>query len=123
MSDSDLDKFQTIADCAVFPSLYEPFGIVALESFAARVPVVVSDTCGLPEVVQQGLTGIVTHANNPDSLAWGILQILQNPEYAKSLTEKAYADLEDRFSWPKLARQTEAVYRLVVKDRSKVVWL
>jgi hypothetical protein len=43
--------FQTVADCAVFPSLYEPFGIIALESFASRVPVVVSDTGELPEVV------------------------------------------------------------------------
>ena len=85
MSDEDLDRFQTIADCAVFPSLYEPFGIVALESFAARVPVVVSSTGGLPEVVHHQQTGIVTEVNNPDSLAWGILEILRNPDYGQHL--------------------------------------
>ncbi|MCS6812579.1 MAG: glycosyltransferase family 4 protein, partial [Cyanobacteria bacterium] len=63
MPDADLDCFQVVADCAVFPSLYEPFGIVVLESFAARVPVVVSDTGGLPEVVSHGKTGIITRAN------------------------------------------------------------
>ncbi|OKH25903.1 glycosyltransferase family 4 protein [Chroogloeocystis siderophila] len=123
MSDEPLDKFQTIADCAVFPSLYEPFGIVALESFAARVPVVVSDTGGLPEVVQHTKTGIVTWTNNPDSLAWGILEVLKNPGYKQWLIDNAYEDLERRFNWYKLAQQTENVYTQVMQERSRVVWL
>jgi len=114
MAEADLDKFQTIADCAVFPSLYEPFGIVALESFAARVPVVVSNAGGLPEVVRDRHTGIVTWTNNPDSLASGILEILQNPDRAQKLVENAYQDLNRRFSWSQLARQTEAVYQQVL---------
>ncbi len=122
MSDEDLDKFQTVADCAVFPSLYEPFGIVALESFAARVPVVVSDTGGLPEVVRHTQTGIVTYANNPDSLAEGILEVLKNPGYRQWLIDNAYEDLERRFDWFKLAQQTEAVYGLVLHQRSQVQW-
>jgi glycosyltransferase involved in cell wall biosynthesis len=122
MADDDLNKFQTIADCAVFPSLYEPFGIVALESFAARVPVVVSDTGGLPEVVRHTKTGIVTSTNNPTSLAWGILEVLKNPEYAQWLTDNAYRDLEQRFNWAKLAKQTEAVYGRVLHERSQVDW-
>ncbi|GAC1494020.1 MAG: glycosyltransferase family 4 protein [Chamaesiphon sp.] len=123
MSDEDLDKFQTVADCAVFPSLYEPFGIVALESFAAHVPVVVSDTGGFPEVVRHTKTGIVTYTNNADSLAWGILEVLKNPDYAQWLVDNAYEDLERRFSWPKLAQQTEAVYGRVLHERSQVTWL
>ncbi len=123
MSDEDLDKFQTVADCAVFPSLYEPFGIVALESFAAKVPVVVSDTGGLPEVVHHTKTGIVTHANNSDSLAWGILEVLRNPSYAKWLVDNAYEDLEKRFSWPKLAKQTEQVYQVVTQEKLLTVWV
>lgn len=122
MSDADLDKFQTVADCAVFPSLYEPFGIVALESFAARVSVVVSDTGGLPEVVQHTKTGVVTQTNNADSLAWGILEVLKNPAYAQWLVDNAYKDLERRFSWTKIAKQTEEVYQTVVQERSQVHW-
>jgi len=122
MSDEALDKFQTVADCAVFPSLYEPFGIVALESFAARVPVVVSDTGGLPEVVQHTKTGIVTQANNPDSLAWGILEVLKNPGYGQWLIDNAYQDLQRRFSWDKLAQQTINVYSRVVQEKSQITW-
>lgn len=123
MSDQPLDKFQTIADCAVFPSLYEPFGIVALESFAARVPVVVSDTGGLPEVVQHAKTGIVTWTNNPDSLAWGILEVLKNPGYKQWLIDNAYEDLDRRFNWCKIAQQTENIYNQVVQARSQVFWV
>ncbi len=118
MSDEDLDKFQTVADCAVFPSLYEPFGIVALESFAAKVPVVVSNTGGLAEVVQHGKTGIVTYPNNPDSLAWGILEVLKNPDYAQTLVKNAYQDLDLRFSWSKLAKKTEIVYEKMLKTQT-----
>ncbi|NJL00885.1 MAG: glycosyltransferase family 4 protein [Spirulinaceae cyanobacterium RM2_2_10] len=122
MPEADLDRFQAIADCAVFPSLYEPFGIVALESFAAQVPVVVSDTGGFPEVVKHGETGIVTYTNNADSLAWGILEVLKNPDYARSLTKNAYADLRQRFDWSQLAVQTLAVYQQVTRERQDVVW-
>jgi glycosyltransferase involved in cell wall biosynthesis len=122
MSDADLDKFQTIADCAVFPSLYEPFGIVALESFAARVPVVVSDTGGLPEVVSHNKTGIVTRANDPYSLTWGILEVLKNPDYCQYLVENAYKSLSERFNWDDLAKQTVAVYAQVAYERSTVTW-
>ncbi len=123
ITDDYLDKFQTIADCAVFPSLYEPFGIVALESFASRVPVVVSDTGGFPEVVQHCKTGIVTYANNPESLAWGILEVLQHPGYRQWLIDNAYQDLDRRFNWTKLAQQTEQVYMRVVKERQRVEWV
>jgi len=122
LSDEYLDKFQTVADCAVFPSLYEPFGIVALESFASRVPVVVSDTGGFPEVVQHGKTGVITQANNPESLAWGILSVLQNPDYQQHLVDHAYNDLCQRFNWSQLALETQSVYERVIKERSLVKW-
>ncbi len=122
MPDDELDQFQTIANCAVFPSLYEPFGIVALESFAARVPVVVSDTGGMPEVVTHGKTGIVTQVNNPASIAWGILEVLRNPDYSQMLVENAYADLQVRFRWSQLAVQTSEVYARVIQERSQVEW-
>ena len=122
LSDDYLDKFQTLADCAVFPSLYEPCGIVALESFAARVPVIVSDTGGFPEVIEHTKTGIITQVNNPHSLAWGILEVLKNPGYGKWLVDNAYQELERRFCWTELAQKTVTVYEKVLKERSQVDW-
>ncbi|MDJ0729571.1 MAG: glycosyltransferase family 1 protein, partial [Crocosphaera sp.] len=67
-------------------------------------------------------TGIVTEVNNPDSLAWGILEILRNPDYGQQLVENAYKELALRFGWPELAKQTEAVYQLVCEERSQIHW-
>ncbi|NEP76731.1 MAG: glycosyltransferase family 4 protein [Okeania sp. SIO3C4] len=122
MSDENLDKFQAIADCAVFPSLYEPFGIVALESFAARVPVVVSDTGGLPEVVEHGRTGVVTKVGNSISLAQGIVEVLRDSNYVQKLVSNAYEELEYKFCWGRIAKQTDMVYQRVAAERLQVVW-
>ncbi|MBE9032732.1 glycosyltransferase family 4 protein [filamentous cyanobacterium LEGE 11480] len=122
LPDAELDVFQTIADCAVFPSLYEPFGIVALESFAARVPVVVSDAGGLPEVVQHQETGIVTRRDDPTSIAAGILQVLNHPQLSAQLVENAYQDLNKRFRWDQIAVQTQAVYEQVLTERRDIDW-
>ena len=114
--DEDLMKIFGIIDIACFPSLYEPFGIVALEAMAARVPVVVSDAGGLPEVVLNHVTGITTYAGNPNSLADGLLKILHEPETALNMADAAYARLQTDFHWDNLATQTVAVYERVWRE-------
>ena len=71
------------ADCAVFPSLYEPFGIVALEAMAAGCPVVATDTGGLIEVISLHENGMLVHPDDPGSLAWGVLHTLVHPDWAR----------------------------------------
>ena len=83
---------------------------------------VVSDTGGLPEVVQHNYTGIVTRANDPDSLTWGILEVLENPQYAQYLTNNAYKSIAERFNWKDLAQQTVVVYGRVTQERVQVSW-
>ncbi len=122
MQDEDLDKFQTVADCAVFPSLYEPFGIVVLESFAANVPVVVSNAGGLPEVVTNTKTGVVTRAGDAFSLAYGILEVIRHPDYAQWLRDNGRQELEKRFRWPMLAQETMVVFERVVAERKLSSW-
>ncbi|HMP39316.1 MAG TPA: glycosyltransferase family 4 protein, partial [Roseiflexaceae bacterium] len=82
MSDEDRDRLYHVADVATFPSLYEPFGIVALEAMAAGCPVVVSATGGLSEVIELHETGITVHPGSADSLAWGIQHTLQHPDWS-----------------------------------------
>jgi glycosyltransferase involved in cell wall biosynthesis len=62
------------------------------------------------EVVRHTKTGIVTWKWDCNSLAWGILEVLKNPGYAKWLTDNAYEELGKRFNWRKIAVQTETVY-------------
>lgn len=122
IDDDTLLKLYNVIDVAVFPSLYEPFGIVALEAMAARVPVVVSDAGGLREVVDHGVTGYVTWAGNADSLAWGIMQVFQSGEVARSIADSAYAKATDVFNWDRIAAQTIAVYDRVLSEYRVGTW-
>lgn len=114
MSDEDLNKLFIVSDAAVFPSLYEPFGITAIEGMAAGTPVVVSDTGGLGEIVDHGYTGIKTYAGNSDSLAWGILEVLYNPDYAYMLRQNAYNKVLNVFNWDIIAQDTTKVYKYLL---------
>ena len=98
-------------DVTVVPSLYEPFGITALEAMAAKTPVVVSDTGGLAEIVEHDKTGVKTHPDNSDSLAWGILRILQDPTFANMIRENAYQKAVKDYGWDRIADETIGVYR------------
>ena len=122
VDDDTLLKLYKVADVAVYPSLYEPFGIVALEAMAAQVPVVVSDVGGLREVVDHGVTGLTAWADNPDSLAWAILRVLKNPYSAKQMAQNAYRKVQDQFSWDRIAEQTASVYERVWAEYLNSDW-
>lgn len=122
VSEEERNRLFVVADCAVFPSLYEPFGIVALEAMAARVPVVVSEVGGLREVVQHGETGITIYPGSVESCAWGIVHTLQHPEWAAMRVANAYRKVETVYSWDTIASQTEDVYRRVLAERANTDW-
>ena len=122
IEDSDRDRLYKVADCAVFPSLYEPFGIVALEAMAARTPVVVSEVGGLREVVRHGETGITIYPDDIESCAWGIVQALEHPEWARKRVESAYREVVSIYNWDRIAGETEAIYARIVEERSRTDW-
>ncbi len=110
ISDHERNHLYEVATCAVFPSLYEPFGIVALEAMALGCPVVVSDVGGLSEVVTHTETGVTVLPDNPDSVAWGVLHTLMHPDWAKQYALKARENVDLCFNWPRVARLTRGVY-------------
>jgi glycosyltransferase involved in cell wall biosynthesis len=120
ISDDARDRLLKVADCAVFPSLYEPFGIVALEAMAARCPVVVSQVGGLADVVEHNETGLTIYADDAGSLAWGVLQTLQYPAAAEARVAAAYRLVRDEYNWAHIAQATVAVYERIVAER--LVW-
>jgi len=122
MANRSLHQLYRVADVAVFPSLYEPFGIVALEGMAAGAPVVASDAGGLREVVLHDETGTLSFSGNPESLAWGILHVLRDPERAKKLSEKARVRLKKDFDWSHIADQTIEVYNQVWSEFLTSYW-
>ncbi len=110
------------SDVAVFPSLYEPFGIVALEAMAAQSPVVVSDAGGLSEIVIHNIDGLKTYPGNPRSLADNILAILGNPKLGIQLKQNAYRKIKQHFNWHDIAAKTLEVYKDVYEEHRGQNW-
>jgi len=109
ISDESRNELLRQAQAAVFPSLYEPFGIVALEAMAAGTPVVVSDVGGLGDVVQHGHNGLKCFPNDPQSLALQVAALLADPEQGQRLAETARREI-GRYDWNEIAQQTMLVY-------------
>jgi len=122
ISDRERDQLYYVADVTTFPSLYEPFGIVVLEAYAAGCPVVVSQTGGLMEVVQTNETGLTVAPGNPFALAQGILGTIQEQGPTRIRVEKALREVRDLYNWPYIARETIAVYETVYREWQESTW-
>ena len=109
-----VSKMYKCADVSVFPSTYEPFGIVALEAMLAGVPTVVSDVGGLNEIVEHGVDGMKSYAGNPNSLADSILELLLNPALCDKVTKKAKQKVKNEYNWAKIAQDTYFTYEKAI---------
>jgi glycosyltransferase involved in cell wall biosynthesis len=105
---------------AVFPSLYEPFGIVVLEAMSLGRPVVVGATgvSGMREIVVccgEEQCGYHVNPNDPSDIAWGITSALETPERRKWLGENGRKRVLNEFTWDKVAERTLEVYEKTIK--------
>lgn len=107
-------KMYKAADISVFPSTYEPFGIVALEAMLAGNPVVVSDVGGLNEIVTHGVDGMKSYAGNPNSIADSILALLYDHQLCDNIVKKAKAKVREEYNWTKIAQDTHFIYQKAI---------
>lgn len=106
------------ADVCVIPSLYEPFGIVALEAMANRKPLVLSDTGGLAEIIRHGVDGYKALPGHVDSLAWHITEMLLHPEQAALMAGSAFQLLQKHYDWGHLAQNIQDEYHKLTYDQA-----
>ncbi len=117
LSDTDLTELYLCSDAMVIPSIYEPFGVVALEAMAAGLPVVASNVDGLGEIVVHESNGILVFPKDASSIAWGISRILSDIPNTQRLTQNAKNDIRSRFSWDAVAKVTLDLYsQALMKD-------
>ena len=107
------------ADLCVFPSTYEPFGIVSLEAMAMETPIVVGarGVVGFREqVISTGTdqNGIHINGEDPADIAWGIKEVLRNPEKAINWGENGRKRVLDLFTWRKVAEETLRIYESLI---------
>ncbi|GIF03602.1 glycosyltransferase family 4 protein [Actinoplanes siamensis] len=106
----ELTGLMAASDCYVVPSIYEPFGMVALEAAAAGTPVAVSATGGLTEIIEHGRTGVRFPPGDPAALTDAVAAVLSDREYARSLALRARARVVEDYNWHSIATRTAAVY-------------
>jgi 1,4-alpha-glucan branching enzyme len=114
VDDRGRNRLLARAAVAVFPSIYEPFGIVALEAMAAGTPVVVSETGGLSEIISHGIDGLKVPPGNPGILARYVADLLAHPARAQRLSRNAYRKVQGRYSWDQIASETAGTYLEVI---------
>lgn len=122
IDDETRDFLYQEASVAVFPSLYEPFGIVVLEAMAARTPVVVADVGGLSEIITHEVNGLKCCPGDPNSLSDNILRLLRDSAFAAQLAERAEQNLNKFYTWDEISQQTQQVYAEVKKECESSVW-
>jgi len=110
------------ADVAAFPSLYEPFGLVALEAMATGAPVVVGDTGGFAETIIDGINGLRVEPGNAGDLARKISGLLQNRDLAAAISRRGLKDVKEKYSWSAAARSYEDVYQKIVFSPAARKW-
>jgi glycogen synthase len=113
IGDDVLHSLYRIADLTVVPSIYEPFGLVALEAMASGCPCLVADTGGLREVVPNEDVGLRFRSRDPGSLAAMAERLLTDAELCDRLVAEASEHVLS-FDWSDVARQVGAVYRELI---------
>ena len=108
------------SDVFVLPSADESFGIAVAEAMAVGCPVVVSPEVAIEDVVRTSGAGLVVE-REPPAIANAIATILSEPTRAAAMGEAGRRAVDDRFSWPVVAAETEAMYEAVVGARSRRV--
>jgi glycosyltransferase involved in cell wall biosynthesis len=108
---AELPPYYRAAAVSVIPSLEEGFGIPAAEAMGCEVPVVASDAGGLPEVVENGVTGIVVPRGDSAALAGAIGSLLADPERRRRMGQAGRERALRLFDWDRSAAQFEELYR------------
>lgn len=114
---SDVTEIMPDLTLLVIPSLWEGFGLTALEAMVMGVPVVATSVGGLPEVVKHGTTGLLVPPRDASGLAKGITWMLDHPAEAMDMSTSARQSVENKFTAAVMAKKTEELYRRLLQSR------
>jgi glycosyltransferase involved in cell wall biosynthesis len=122
ITDAEKNALMYWSDMNVFPSLYEPFGIVALESMIQGKPTIVSNSGGLRGIVKHMVYGLLMEPGNADSLLEQICFLLNNPMMAQKIGEKGQQLVKNLYGWNRVAYETKRIMEdliLLVRIKTK----
>lgn len=108
---AELPELYASCDIFVAPSRFEPFGMIYLEAMASAKPVIACRSGGVPEIVEEGSTGLMVEPEDADGLARALARLLADPTYARKLGEAGRNRVKTLFSSRTIAERTTHFYR------------
>ncbi len=116
----DLFEAVSAADVFAFPSLHEPFGLAAAEAMALGTAVVASGVDGIPEVIENGVSGMLVPANDPQALAAAIRELRDDPGKRAALALAGQKRVREKFDIVRVSGELAALYRTALGLNSRV---
>jgi glycosyltransferase involved in cell wall biosynthesis len=116
---NDVCNLMSAADVFVLPSLSEGCPVVVLEASACGVPVIATGVGGVPDLVDNGNTGIVVKPRSVAELSQAILQMMGNPDLRSEMGRKGRERIEQRFTWDTTCSKLEEFYSELIERKNK----
>ena len=107
----DVPEILSILDVFVLPSLNEGLPMALLEAQAAQIPVVATRVGAIPDVLENGVTGMLIPPKDPQAIAEAIIMILSDKQLASGIAQKGFERVRDNFSSEKMASKYLSIYR------------
>jgi glycosyltransferase involved in cell wall biosynthesis len=111
-------EFLTQCQVIVLPSLFESFGLVYIESFAAKIPVVAFDAEAANEIIDNNITGFLVEKQNVEALAKKIINVLEHPHERERVIKNAYKKFTEYYTVERMAKETALWYQEVLKHHT-----
>lgn len=121
VSQEDLDRLYRACTVFVLPSVVdargdtEGLGVVLIEALRYRKPVIGSEVGGIPDIVEDGLSGLLVPPGDPEALAQALQRVLDDPALARRLGEDGFRYVAEKFAWERIAAQMAALYQSLVE--------
>jgi glycosyltransferase involved in cell wall biosynthesis len=112
---TDVDELLKIMDIFVLPSTAEGFPLSIIEAMASKRPVIATRVSGNPEIVENGVSGVLIDPANPDILADKIIELINNPALAKEMAACGYKKVKDNFNHELMLKKYERLYSELIK--------
>jgi glycosyltransferase involved in cell wall biosynthesis len=116
---NDLADAYHAADLFLLPSQHEPFGIVILEAWASKLPVIASRVGGIPYFVEHERNGILCNPTSSAEFIEAIIKLDRDPDCSKKIEVEGFLNVRQNYSWEQITKQLEQIYVEVVRDYSR----
>lgn len=117
VSHNKVPEIYNMIDIAVFPSVWESFGVSNLEAAACEKPQVASNVGGFPEIIEDGVTGFLVEPRNPFQIAEKVIELIKDESLRIRIGKEARKKVIEKFNWRDNVRQMISEYQKVLKER------